>query len=242
MTRIFFLLVLLLSGCVSSGADITGESGASSISDVSFKTSDGITIAGTYYMAPGEDAPGIILLHMLSKNRGDWAEFAKTLQAAGYTVLAIDLRGHGDSDLSWKRFSDADFNDMVLDVAAAKKFLVEEGVSGDDLAIIGGSIGANVALKYAADDKEINGVVLLSPGLDYKGVKTEEAITAYGKRPVLIVASRDDLYAAESSKKLHSLALGKSELKIYPGGAHGTSIISAQNAGPMILDWLQEVL
>ncbi len=240
MKRIFLLLALLISGCVSEGVEVKESGGA--ISDVTLKTSDEITIAGTYYKASEEHAPGIILLHMLSRSRGDWAEFARTLQAFGYTVLAIDLRGHGDSSLDWEKFSDADFNSMVLDVAAAKAFLVGEGVSGSDIVIIGGSIGANVALKYAAGDKDVKGIVLLSPGLDYKGVKTEEVMAAYGGRPVLIVASMADSYTAESSQKLHSLARGESELKMYPAGAHGTWIIQSQNAGGMILDWLRGVL
>jgi hypothetical protein len=59
---------------------------------------------------------------------------------------------------------------------------------------------------------------------------------------VFIVASEGDTYCAETSQKLYSLAKGERKLKIYPADAHGTWIIESQNAGPMIIDWLQEVL
>ena len=64
-------------------------------------------------------------------------------------------------------------------------------------AFIGGSIGANMALRLGADVPQIPTVVLLSPGLNYDGVQTEPAMETFGDRPVFIVASSEDSYAAE---------------------------------------------
>ena len=49
-----------------------------------------------------------------------------------------------------------------------------EDVDETNTAIIGASIGANMALVTAANEAEIDTVVLLSPGLDYFGVTTDE--------------------------------------------------------------------
>jgi alpha-beta hydrolase superfamily lysophospholipase len=223
---------------MGSGGEV--ENTGSTITDVTLTTSDGITIAGTYYSSQEENKPGVILLHMLSRSRGDLSDFAEVLQESGYPAIAIDLRGHGESDLNWREFEDSDFNNMVLDVEAAKDFLVEKGKGETNVIIIGGSIGANVALNYAAGDGDIKGIVLLSPGLEYKGVKTEDAMAAYSGRPALIVASEGDTYASQSSQKLYSLAGKKTQIKIYPASAHGTGIILSQNAAPFILDWVQE--
>jgi pimeloyl-ACP methyl ester carboxylesterase len=245
MNLILLLMLLISSGYIDIGEleEIKVEVNNFEIVDVTLKASDGITIKGTYYNTSNENASGVILLHMLSRNRGDWREFARYLQASDYRVLAIDLRGHGESDLNWRKFSPhAEFNDMVLDVATAKEFLVQKGVKSTDIAIIGGSIGSNVAINYAAEDEDIRGVVLLSPGLDYRGVKTEEAMTAYGERPVFIIASEGDVYSADSSRILHSRAKGDSKLNIYPSDAHGTWIIQSQNSSDMIIEWLKEVL
>jgi pimeloyl-ACP methyl ester carboxylesterase len=243
MRWILILSILIVSGCVNGEMDIEVEDKGYEVIDVALQTSDGITIKGSYYNASEEDAPGVILIHMLSRNRGDWREFARALQASDYAVLAIDLRGHGESDLDWREFMPGDgFKGMVLDVAAAKDYLVEEGVRSSEIVIVGGSIGANVALNYAAEDNDIKGIVLLSPGLDYNGVVTEEAIVTYGERPVLIIASEGDTYSADSSRKLYSLAKGDSKIKIYPADAHGTWILQAQDSSSMIIDWIQERL
>ncbi len=240
-------LVILLSGCMNGeieeivdNIEIAGK--GYQVKDVTLTTSDGITIKGTYYNASEEGGPGVILLHMLSRNRGDWQEFARRLQNLDYRVLAIDLRGHGESDLDWREFMPGEgFTDLVMDVTAAKEYLLEEGTGEKNIVIIGGSIGSNLALNYAAGDKDIKGVVLISPGLDYRGVKTEGAMIAYGERPVFIIASEGDTYSAESSRKLYSLAKGDAKIKIYPADAHGTWILQSLDSEEMILEWVQEV-
>jgi dienelactone hydrolase len=248
------LLVLFFTGCTNGDIEkINGgiknftesmeiEGRSYEIVEVELLTSDGVTIRGSYYNKSEEDAPGVILLHMLSRHRGDWHDFARDLQVEGYGVLAIDLRGHGESDLDYTDFSPGDdFRAMVLDVAPAKEFLVKEGISSNKISIMGGSIGANVALNYAAGDKDIPAIVLLSPGFDYRGIETEDAMIAYGDRPVFLIASEGDAYCAETCEKLYSLATGEKRLKIYPEDAHGTWIITAQDSSRMIIEWLGEV-
>src|ERR671922_1155128 len=153
---------------------------------VSFLTDDKVLIVGTYYTpqtssssnnsATTTSTNAIILLHMLGYNRNDWNSFASTLsnESNGYAVLSIDLRGHGDSTtqngntISFQSFTASDFNEMVADVKAAKQFLVtQKNINPNNIAIVGASIGANIALNYAASDPSIKAVVLLSPGLNY---------------------------------------------------------------------------
>src|SRR6266849_2861657 len=69
------------------------------------------------------------------------------------------------------------------------------------------AIGANGALLFAAEEPRVRCAVLLSPGLDYHGVTTEAAI-AQMKRPVLLVASEEDEYSAQSARRLERLAPG----------------------------------
>ncbi|MCH7760566.1 dienelactone hydrolase family protein, partial [candidate division TA06 bacterium] len=119
----------------------------------------------------------------------------------------------------------------------------EKNIVWYNLIVIGASIGGNVALNYAATDERVKGVVLLSAGLDYRGVKTEEAMKAYGDRPVLIVASEEDKYAYQSAKKLYELAKGEKELKIYKNAGHGTRIFDKEEGlEDLILNWLEKVV
>ncbi len=200
-------------------------------------TADGLTLAATYYSPTADPAPGILLLHMLGRDRSDWHDFALQLQQAGYAVLAIDLRGHGESEGS------RDYTLMERDAAAGIRFLRDQPqIDANRLLIIGASIGANIALRYAASDPDIAGVVLLSPGLDYRQVTTADAMPAYGERPILIAASSEDSYAADSARQLDSLAAGPHQLLIYDGQGHGTRMLGKGNGlETAILDWLRSL-
>lgn len=206
-----------------------GESGAET---VKFATSDGWEIVGTYRAGRAGD-PAAILLHMLPADRRSYDDFGARLAGAGFNVLAIDSRGHGESlqhdgkTRKYQDFSDDDHRSSVEDVAAAKAFLAERGADTSRLVIIGASIGANFAIIHAAGDEDVRAVVLLSPGLDYHGVKTLDAMAAYGGRPAYLVASEEDTYAAESIGKLHEVA-GGAEFKLFNNAGHGTRIFEAE--------------
>lgn len=205
--------------------------------DIGMVTKDGVHIQGTYYRPAAVHAPGVILLHMLGRNRHDWDAFARELQAAGYGVIAIDLRGHGDSDgtRQWAK--------MTNDAAIAANFIRSRPeIDPKRILMIGASIGANVAINAAAADAAILGVALLSPGLDYRGVKTEAAVRAYGARPLFIAASSEDSYAAQSARKLDSLAQGPHQLLILKNQGHGTQMLGKDNGlETALLQWLTEV-
>ena len=142
---------------------------------VELTTADGVTIAGTHYKAepPG---PGILLLHMMPAAKESWRGFAVKLNEVGIGVLAIDLRGHGESDGGpdgYRTFTDEEHQLSIEDVRAGVKYQKEEGHS--PIFIAGASIGANLALNIIAEDPEIEGAILLSAGLDYRGVETSPA-------------------------------------------------------------------
>ena len=61
-------------------------------------TTDGVEIAAWHYPAP-ESAPPVatvILIHDLGGSHRTVEPLAKSLQAAGCTVVVPDLRGHGE--------------------------------------------------------------------------------------------------------------------------------------------------
>ncbi len=224
---LFFILPLIVISC-------SNDKMKSQESVKKIITEDGVKVAYSYYPSDGEK--GIILLHMLRRDRNDWNEFAQLLQSKGYSVISIDLRGHGESDGNWNEFSERDFNNMVLDVKATKELLAEKGISS--FSIIGASIGANTALNYAVTDSEVKTVILLSPGLNYRGIKTEENIKNF-KNPILIIVSEEDAGSFESSKKLHELATGTKELKIYQNAGHGTNMFVKEDLAGTVIEWLK---
>ena len=92
-----------------------------------------------YFMA-GE-GPVVALVHGITESRRTWDPLVAPLIAAGYRVIAIDLRGHGDSS----RVAPYDLQTMATDVGTV---LAAEGV--DDALMIGHSLGGAVVSAYAA--------------------------------------------------------------------------------------------
>lgn len=197
---------------------------------VSFQTKDGVKIVGDFYDAGSKKS--ILLLHILPGNRGDFKEFAQILFADGYNVLNIDERGHGDSEAwpgemgSWQEFTQADFDKMIYDAEAAAQWL-KNRIPETELALVGGSIGANIAMIFGAKHQP-KAVVALSPGIDYRGVKTEIASRNY-RRNLLMAASRDDSYSFESAEKLFEISKASVKEYIkYEDAGHGTRMFDAE--------------
>jgi alpha-beta hydrolase superfamily lysophospholipase len=208
---------------------------------VSFRTDDGVTIAATWHEPAYRPAPAVILVHMLQRTRRDWEEFASRLAAAGIGALAIDLRGHGDSSSG----SEApNYSIMVEDLRAARRFLAtRHDVQHARIGIAGASIGANLAALAAADDGTIASLALLSPSLDYRGLRIEAAIRKYGRRPVLLVASDDDPYARRSALDLEKAGEGPRELLIVSAAGHGTRMLGGSwELPPALIDWFRRTL
>lgn len=216
---------------------------------VRISTRDGVTLAGSYYPPAHGPVPAVLLLHMLARDRTDWNPLAAKFQAAGWAVLSLDLRGHGGSHLQggktvhWRDFSDADFNKMVLDVEAAQEHLKGlKEVDPGKMAIVGASIGCNIALNFASDHPQVRALILLSPGLEYRGVLSEPAMKRYGasRRPALIVSSTDDPYSADSSKRLKALAEARASLILYQRAGHGTRMLTQEkDLEGRIVSWLK---
>ena len=219
------ILLLLVAGCTGGGKG----------KDITLTTQDNVKIAATYY--PGGER-GVILLHMLGRSRGDYAELAQELNSRGFSVIAIDLRGHGQSEGNWRSFSATEFNAMTLDVRAAKEYLISRGVKPGRIGIVGASIGANIALRYSAEDSDIKTVVLLSPGLNYRGVSTEEA--AKHLRSALFAASEEDAYAYSSAEQLYALAGEDKAFERLRGAGHGTEMLSSSpELKKKVIAWLE---
>lgn len=217
---------------------------------VSLTTTDGMTIVGDAYAPPQPSSRGLLLLHMMPATRSSWRPFAGLMQGRGWQVLAIDLRGHGESSggpEGYTQFSDAEHQASRLDVEAAAAWLQSNGVS--TLALGGASIGANLALQYLAQHPEGRAAVLLSPGLSYRGVATEDA--ARSLRPqqaVYFAASREDMRssgqsATDMAETLYGLCPASKEIARFDGAGHGTTIFERQpEFMATVADWLDHKL
>ena len=233
-----YLVLNLTSTPNSSEAASTKLSSALS-TEVNLLTSDGISLNAHYYppMNSESETVTLLLLHGAYEDSNSWNDFRKIAQDEGYAVFTVDFRGHGHSD-GEKTFVEA----MDNDVDAALDWLENSlGVSEQQIALMGESLGANLALRAGARHPEIPAVILLSPGMLLWKISISEAIVSYGSRPLLLVASEEDGYPAATVRQLDEQARGFHELLLFPGAEHGTKMLEANpNLSLQMLTWLQE--
>ena len=199
---------------------------------VTFRTEDGVTLNGAFYDPSRQPAPGIVLLPMHRRSHIDWEPVASQLADAGFAVLAIDFR------------SSEDLPPLASDVRAAKAFLRSRAdVIPASLGIAGASIGANLALLDAADDPGVASIALLSPGLDYRGLRTEGAMKKFGARAALLVGSTKDPYARRSITQLATIGPGTRIVRLTETLGHGTTLLMRdQELAGALVDWFRRTL
>lgn len=202
---------------------------------------DGLVLFGDYYAVPTTfippgGAPAVLLLHMLGSNRNAWSPLVPALTAEGYHVLAVDLRGYGQTggDPNWEL--------AVGDIQTWLLWLRQQtGVKTSAIYLVGASIGGNLALIGCASDPQCVTAVALSPGLDYHNVLPESAIVnGLRGRSALLVVAQGDTYSADSVRQLVVNAVGEIGAQFYNGQAHGTNLlVIPEDPAGLILHWLE---
>ncbi|MBI4281002.1 alpha/beta fold hydrolase [Candidatus Uhrbacteria bacterium] len=216
---------------------------------ISFETADGLIIKGDYYPSQGSNQ-AVLLLHMRPETKSSWKSLAEQLVANGFSVLAIDLRGHGESVLRsnggavrYETFTEPEEQQSIKDLEAAGRWLEEQrGFLPNNLALVGASIGANLALQYLSERADLPAAVLLSPGLVYRGIDTQPMLEklASGQR-LMFVAAKDDTYSALTVGVLNEKTAVSHQTKIFDSGGHGTHLFSSHpSLKEEIIVWLKK--
>ncbi len=193
--------------------------------DVSFRAADGVRLAGWY--VPGRNRAAVILLHGSHGSRADTLPYLRRLVDAGYAVLAFDARGHGQSAgrtnaLGWRG---------AQDVAGAVGFLNRQsGVDRHRIAALGISMGAEEALRAAANGVPVAAIVADGAGASTLG---DAQISSHGLAPVFTSVTWITMRGTE-------LAGGDTEpapLKDVVGRIHRPVLLIASNAsGERVVD------
>jgi len=138
---------------------------------VAFKAADGTSLKAWWERAWSVPVPkgAVILVHGFQTNKTGMAYVAAKLLAQGFSVLVLDLRGHGESGGSYATFGYKE----ALDVEAAVRW-VRGHESADRIALLGYSSGAVASLIAAAQTPEVVAVVADSAYLDVDDVLQRE--------------------------------------------------------------------
>ncbi|MEK7073635.1 MAG: alpha/beta fold hydrolase [Patescibacteria group bacterium] len=220
---------------------------------VTLTTDDGVIIHGVIQEARPSTRSGslgagwALLLHMMPATKESYLPLMDALAARGVSSLAIDFRGHGESVhgptglLDYQTFSYEQHKAKIKDIEAAVALLEKTyGVGTRQIAFVGASIGANLAIQYAAAHADVPGVVALSPGLNYREIATMPLVQSLTlDRHLFLVGSADDEISGPAVEKLFERSLAQTDIKQFLDAGHGTRMFEKYPAFlEEIADWV----
>ena len=271
LCRWVWVLAVGVVGCSESeeelrivGPDLPeGPGRAYTISTVSFPANDGVEVSALFGTAEDDELPVVILLHDLGGNKSDWLNNTGTYVALlerGYAVLAIDMRGHGDTPLPDDRqvLELIDLELSFLDVHAALVWLQNQSkVDVSRIAVVGSGSGGNVAyVSLGRFPEQIKTGVSLSPGL-WGSTSLEPLVIGAGlesfdpRSMLFMVGDQDQIQAgdvilsyADFARNLEALTAEPKELRVFADSAdHGFALLdNIAEAQDLFFLWLEENL
>lgn len=218
--------------------------------EVSFSTSDGVSLAGWWLDNP-DSRSVVICCHGHRGNKADLLGIGPGLWREGHNVLLFDFRGSGDSGDG--RQSLAHYEQA--DLAAALDW-VARSHPGARITVMAFSMGASTAILTAAQDPRIEALVLDSPfatmsgmiaanyrryrlpgrlllpvadlvnrifcGYAFEQVRPIDAMRSLSPRPVLLLHGTEDrIIPYEHAQQLADAAgPGEVELITFEGADH----------------------
>ena len=164
---------------------------------VAFKSFDLVDLRASFTVPNGVPAPvpAVLLLHGYGENRSVWKDLEQELLKRGWAVMALDLRGHGDSKAknqvpiaaapAWR----TDPHEFPGDVDPALDWIKAQArVNTRKIVIIGSDVGANLALIASGRYPEVRTVVAIKPNLN-EVLALAGSAQDFQPRSALVIAS-----------------------------------------------------
>ncbi|WP_109329986.1 alpha/beta fold hydrolase [Rhodococcus oxybenzonivorans] len=123
---------------------------------------DGVTLAADRWDPPTQGTGGsgvakkglVLLLHGGGQTRHSWRNTGRSLAADGWSAIAVDARGHGDSE--WAPDGDYGIDALVADLTSVI------GEVGEKPVLVGASMGGMTSLIGQGENPELaRGLVLV---------------------------------------------------------------------------------
>lgn len=123
-----------------------------------------------------DDAPPLVLIHGIHGHAHAWDELSSVMQER-FHVLALDMRGHGDSE--WASDGDYEGQTLLADLAAFIERLQLKNVT-----LVGESLGGIVAFAYAAMNPAlVNALAVVDVGPEINPEGLQEIRQSASTRP-----------------------------------------------------------
>jgi pimeloyl-ACP methyl ester carboxylesterase len=137
------------------------------VDDIDFEGA-GVRLRGERWAPNGPSRGTVVLLHGGGQTRGSWKQTTSRLAESGWTGIALDLRGHGDSD--WAPDGSYSFDAMSGDVLAVCSQVERPG--GHPPVLVGASAGGiSIILAMGRRPDAARGLVLvdIAPRIESAG-------------------------------------------------------------------------
>ena len=134
------------------------------LADGVFVGAEGVHLRSYRWEARGRARGTVLIVHGFSEHAGRWEPVASHLAAAGFNVLAFDLRGHGRSEGEHGRLGS--FDHLIEDTHRARETALQSFPGSGLPFLYGHSLGALAVLRYVQTYRpETPGVLLSAPWL-----------------------------------------------------------------------------
>ena len=254
MKRIILIIITLFLFFINTSA----QAAQSYIKkDIRVRAKDGFNIAATftYPKIKGQKEYGtVILLHSLGYNSQWWEDLPQLLLNKGYAVLAIDLRGHGNSvynsrlaKISWKNLKNSGYAKYPDDIMAVIEEIKKENTSKaffKNWAIVGADIGASAGV-LAADKMDIHPktILMISPVVESKGLYIPVSIAHLDGVDFLAILGTDDNISKDAYNYLKKFA--QNQFLELTSESKTTGMMMLKNdegLANFITEWISEYL
>ena len=140
-----------------------------------WKNADGTSAVGWFLIQQKSEknqqkvtAPAIILSHGYGENRSELLNLSFELWKAGFHVLVYDLRGHGESPVTWSGLGTVEADDLVAAYNFIKGLKDEKGQDLVDgrIGLYGVDLGGLASLTASEKIPAVKAIAVDSPCLD----------------------------------------------------------------------------
>ena len=212
-------------------------------SEAAFRTYDLVELHASFEMPAGIPAPvpSALLLHGYGEDRSVWREFRRELLSRGWAVMALDLRGHGQSKTrnqtpmqatqEWRNSP----HEFPVDLDPALDWLkARPRVNTQKIVVIGADIGANLALIASGRFPEVRTVVAIKPNLAESLAMAGSAQDFQPRSALIVVAD------ANEGNRIRALVKAPSRVQVVPLSGGTSQSVASKPVVDATLQWLKE--
>ena len=205
---------------------------------VVFPAPDGGEVHATWYPAEGGARAVILAFHQGgASGEAEYAPIAPALNAAGFTVLAVDQRAGGElfggtNRTAAARGDDPGYCDAMPDLEGALAYARAER-PGEPLVLWGSSYSAALVLRLAGAEPEgVAGVLAFSPasGGPLAACRGEEVSGAIDA-PVLILRPAGEMERPSAVEQAETFRRQGHRVFVADPGTHGSSMLVEERVG-----------